>query len=59
MLADIIQVRDFAFTQLFAEHMIKDEDHTNLRWPVSMAGEQKDRPFGYLKAFKKQEEYIL
>jgi hypothetical protein len=39
--------------------MIKDEDHTILRWPVSMAGEQKDRPFGYLKAFKKQEEYIL
>ena len=24
-----------------------------------MAGEQKDRPFGYTKAFKKQEEYIL
>jgi hypothetical protein len=24
-----------------------------------MAGEQKDRPFGYIKAFKKQEEYIL
>ena len=39
--------------------MIKDHDFSNLRWPVSMAGEQKDRPFGYIKAFKKQEEYIL
>ena len=59
MLADIIQIRDFAFTNFFAETMIKNEDYANLRWPVSMAGEQKDRPFGYLKAFKKQDEFIL
>ena len=60
VLADIIQIRDFAFTQYFAENMIKNEDYTSLRWPVSMSGEHKDRPFGYLKAFKKAEgDFIL
>jgi hypothetical protein len=51
VLADIIAIHDYAFTSFFAKNMIK-EDCSNLRWPVSMSGEHKERPFGYIKAIK-------